>query len=246
MFYIGIIVKDRVDCLKVLLKSLQPNIEKVRVVDASEKPLYNQVKDLLPGCKKYIHNSIEEYKAVNHNKNILIHDFLNSSAEYLFLIEDDVKILDNDVFNNYIDISNKYNIPHLNAILKQDKNNHLVYTLENEIDVCNRIYGYFSFFSRDVLETVGRYAEELNHNCWEHIEHTARIHQKYNYDPEFFAFPDIHNSWEQIRYMSGKKITSTPKDIIEKDKQKMFNNLGWKNFPLESIKKLRLQNFINN
>ena len=246
MYYIGIVVKDRLSCLRTLLKSIQPNIEYVRIVDASDEPLYNQVKDLLPGCKKYIHNSLKGYKAVNHNKNILMHDFLRSSADYLFLIEDDVKILDNEIFDNYIRISKKYNIPHMNAILKQDEKNCIIYSLKSEVDVCNRLYGYFSFFTRQVLEHSGMCSKELNHNCWEHIEHTARIHRDFNYDPPFFAFPDIHNSWEQVRYMHGKKISSTHKDVIEKDRQKMFKMLGWKNYPLETTKRLKLDKFINN
>jgi hypothetical protein len=243
--YIGIIVKDREACLRVLLKSLQPVIENVRIVDASEMPLYQSVKDLLPGVKRYIHNSFQNYKAVNHNKNILIHDFLRSGEDYLFLIEDDTEILDCSVFQKYIETSKKYNIPHFNAILPAPKGTYIKYTLRDEIDVCNMLYGFFSFYTRECLETAGLYSANLSNQCWEHIHHTAKIHKYFNYTPEFFHFLDIKDSFKYLKYQGAPSVIKTNRKTIEKDKKKMFAELGWKNFPKESIKKLDLAKFIN-
>jgi len=240
--YIGIIVKDRLDCLKVLLKSLQPNIENVRIVDASDKPLYDQVKEYLPGVRKYIHNSLPNFKSVNHNKNILIHDFLMSGEDYLFLIEDDVQIINNDCFKEYIRISEKYKLVHLNAILKQDHKNYIKYTLASEVDICNILYGYFSFYSRECVETAGLYSTELSNQCWEHIEYTARIHQKFDFKPEFFHFPDIKDSFKMIQYQNAPTTSKTSKEIILQDKLKMFKMLKWKSFPTEVIKMIKLIN----
>ena len=237
MFYIGIVTKDRVGPVSVLLKSVEKHIEKVTIVDASEKPSYEFLKDNINGAKKYIFNSFKNYKTVNHNKNILIHDFLKSSADYLFLIEDDIKILDSDVFQKYIDISSQYNIPHMNFILPRFEK-HLVYDLNEDVQVCNILYGAFSFYTRKAIEKVGLFNKDLSHQCWEHIEHTARVHKAFNFQPEFFHFPDVKDSWEMIKYQKVPSVCNVEKSILDKDKQIMFKSLGWKNFPLESIKRL--------
>ena len=240
-FYIGIVTKDRPEYLKKLLKSLNEYIDKVRIVDASDNCQYHLVKEYLYGAKGYYYNSLENYRSVNHNKNIIIHDFLKSPCEYLFIIEDDVKIIDDDIFHEYIKVSEEYNLPHLNAILPFQNN--LVYTLDRKVDVCDMIYGFFQFFTRKCLETVTpHYRPELDKQCWEHVELTARIHKEFNYNPEFYHFPDIHNVYQYLVMMDAPTTTSVSKETIEQERQKMFNLLGWRSFPKESIKKLNINN----
>jgi hypothetical protein len=166
----------------------------------------------------------------------LIHNFLRSKADYLFLIEDDVEILDTNCFQKYIDVSKEFNFKHLNAILKQDERNQIKYTLAHKVDICNILYGYFSFFTRECIETAGLLSTKLSNQCWEHIEYTARIHKLFNFKPEFFHFPDIIDSYKMIRYQNAKSTSSTSREIIEQDKLVMFDLLKWKNFPEESIR----------
>ena len=240
-YMVGVITKDRYDGLKVLLKSLQ-NIDNVKVIDASEHSEIESIRKQFPNVQDFYYNIPRSFCQVVHTKNILIHQFLKGDYDYLFLIEDDVKILDDDIFDKYIEISNKYNIPHMN-FCSHPSEQETLYLINDDVQISERLLGVFSFYSRRCIQRVGMMNPALNNNCWEHVEHTARIHKEFNYQPSFNHFPDIVNSWEYIKMQRlPSVIGNKPIDILNNDKRIMLNSLGWVNYPLVSIKRFDINN----
>lgn len=109
----------------------------------------------------------------------------------------------------------------------------IVYTLNKDVKVCERVKGCFQFFTKECIQKAGLMNEKLCHNCWEHIEYTARIHKIFKYNPVWWHFPDIIDSYEYIKLqkISGS-IPQHNKKILEIDKNLMFKLLGWNGFPL--------------
>lgn len=232
-YMIGIVTHNRYDALNVLLKSLRNIKVPILVIDSSLNP-QSTTNNIV------YHNDLKGYQSVVHNKNIIIHNFLKNHYDYLFIIEDDIKILDIDVFDQYIEISKKYNIPHMNFGGRID--NQIVYDLNNDITIYENLQGCFSFYSKTALQKVGLMSPKLDKNCWEHIEHTIKIHQIYNYNPIFYHFPDIKNSWHYILMQDIPSIINSPEqqNIVQKYKKIMLNNLRWKSLPDVSIKRFDL------
>ena len=238
-FIIGVITKNRYNSLTVLLKSLKSYINNTIIVDVSDNINYNILQQY-----NYLKLFIPKNNtAVVFNKNRLIEYFLNQTNKpYLFLIEDDIKILDIDVFNLYIKILEKYNLPYLNFGGKND--DRMKYNINDDITVHENLQGNFTLYSRECLNSVGIMNEQLCHNCWEHVEHIARIHMKYNYDPVFWHFPDIKNSYEYIKEQEIESIINKDNnhsDWIQKDKSILLRLLGWSNLPNISSKRLNIE-----
>lgn len=236
---IGIVTKDRYEGLDVLIKSLKPLSHiNILVIDASDifrNPKY--ITDDYPNVQVF-RNDIRGYQQVVHNKNIIIHNFLRNNFKHLFILEDDIKILDCDVFEKYIEVSTKYNLPHMNFLGNPYLQENL-YHINEDIQVSEKLQGVFSFYTRECIERVGLMNWELCHNCWEHVEYTARIHKEFNFNPVFNHYPDISNSWEYIK-MQGLPSSIGSNNYIQEDKIKMLNSLQWKHLPEVSIKRLDL------
>ena len=238
-YMIGIVTFKRYDTLKILLNSLQRLQTCILIIDANEDI---QLVDYKPNIIQY-HNTIKGYTSVVHNKNIIIHNFIQSSYEYLFIIEDDIKILDVDIFEQYINISQKYNLPHMNFGGRPD-NDSIVYNID-DLSIYEKLQGCFSFYTKKCLLQVGLMNPNLSQNCWEHVEHTARIHQLYNYQPQFYHFPDVKNSWHSILMQSTKTSIYNTTDIIQQEKRKMLKILGWKSLPYVSLKQFDINSLKN-
>ena len=240
-YFIGIVTKDRYEGLDVLLKSLrQPTSVPILIIDVSTCfRKASVITDVYPNVTVY-QNTIEDYKTVVHNKNIILHNFLKTSYDYLFLIEDDVKVLDVDVFEKYIETSEKYNIPHMNFGNPSDK---MSYTVD-DLQINEKLQGVFGFYTKQCIKTVGLMNPLLCHNCWEHVEYTARIHQVYNYSPVFFHFPDIIDSCEYLK-LQKLKSTINSNEYVDTDKRLMCSLLNWKNFPEISIKRFNSKTIKN-
>ena len=165
---------------------------------------------------------------VGKSKNKVIKYLYDKGCDYMFVIEDDTIIKDNNVFEEYIKASKVTGIQHFNygpgtpfnRVQKQSFDIHNREILDQEsapiprkiidygnlqISLYQHVAGMFSFFTREVIDRVG-YMDEDFYNAWEHVEHTYRI-IKEGYHPPFWYFADIHNS---------HKFLSEHKDAIEK------------------------------
>jgi GT2 family glycosyltransferase len=170
-------------------------------------------------------------------KNDALKLLLEGQCDYLFLIEDDMVVIDPSVFEQYIEACCVSGIQHFNygpgspfnrkqKISGFDLHNRHLLDQSSEpnpklivdyktckVALYEHTVGMFSFFTKNVLEKVGL-IPEIYPNCWEHVDHTYEI-IKAGYHPPFWWFADLAHS---------DKLLQTAPDAIEnsaiaKDKQ---------------------------
>jgi GT2 family glycosyltransferase len=217
---IGIVTCNRPDYLIKLLDS-------IKYCNWAEFIIVNDGDKLdIPGYNYYIHTN-ETNLGVGKSKNIAMQHLLDKGCEYIFIIEDDMIILDDSVFDRYIRASKASGIQHFNygpgspfnrkQNIKFDLHNrHLLdqhsepnprlvvdYGDDIKVSLFEHTVAMFSFFTREVLEKVGLY-DDAYYNAWEHVDHSYMI-IKAGYHPPFWWFADL--------YDSHKYITEAPEAI---------------------------------
>jgi len=161
----------------------------------------------------------EKNMSVGIAKNSAMEYLMNQGCEHIFLMEDDILIKDEKVFEEYIKHSVVSGIKHLNFALHgpaNKKGSTGFKTLEDRKDVDGEpnprmvipypegqkiaLYpncvGAFSYYHRSVIEKIGLF-DPMFKNAWEHVEHTFQT-IKNNFHPPFWYFADIDNSWDYL------------------------------------------------
>ena len=208
---LGIITCNRPLYLQKLLESIHQNN------DLDELIIINDGKEITEIDISHVaHINNETNLGVGKSKNKALRYLVEKGCDYIFLIEDDMLILDQTVFKQYINASKKSGIQHFNfgpgspfnrkqSIRNFDLHNRHLLDEESEpnprviidykdtqIALYQHCTGTFSFFTKEVLEKVG-YIDENYTNAWEHVDHTYNI-IKAGYHPPFWWFADLANS----------------------------------------------------
>jgi len=216
---VGIITCNRKDYLVNLLESIANRNDLELVVVNDGDPLE------IPGWNYYVINN-ETNLGVGKSKNKAMQHLLDKGCDYIFIIEDDMIVLDDTVFEKYIQASKVSGIQHFNYgpgspfnrkqtisnfdlhnrhLLDQhsEPNPKLVVEYGNDIKVSlfEHTVAMFSFFTRKVLEEVGL-IDENYYNAWEHVDHTYCI-IKAGYHPPFWWFADIYESHKYLTEAPG-------------------------------------------
>ena len=212
---VGIITCDRPEYLYNLLNSIRPSCavdEFVIINDGGNIP----DPSFTSHCT-YLRNVTN--LGVGKSKNKAMQHLLDKGCDYIFIIEDDMIILDESVFDKYIEAYKKSGIHHFNYgpgspfnrkqdiqfdlhnrhLLKQDSEPNPKMILDYKtvkVSLFEHTVAMFSFFTREVLEKVGLY-DEAYYNAWEHVDHTYMI-IKAGYHPPFWWFADLHDSHKYI------------------------------------------------
>jgi GT2 family glycosyltransferase len=221
---VGIITCNRPDYLRGLLNTLPKEHEQkidCLVIVNDGTPTTNF--DLSFG--EWIDN--ETNLGVGKSKNKAMKHLVDKGCDYIFIIEDDMLILDSSIFDMYIEAHRASGIHHFNygpgspfnrkqSIQNFDLHNrHLLdqHTEPNpklvidygdiKVSLFEHTVAMFSFFTKEVLEKVG-YIDNDFFNAWEHVDHTYRI-IKEGYHPPFWWFADL--------YESHKYLTEAPEAI---------------------------------
>lgn len=139
-------------------------------------------------------------------KNVCLRHLLEKGCDHIFLIEDDIYIKDNQVFEKYIEASKKSGIQHFNfsqhGLMNKTRDGKpnpkfsVNYGGDTMISFYPHCVGAFSYYSRECLEKVGL-MDERYYNACEHVDHTYEI-IKAGMHPQFWNFADIANSWEYL------------------------------------------------
>lgn len=232
---IGIVTCNRPDFLQDCIKSI--DLSKV-----DEKVIVNDgTIDVRTPLFKVINN--KKNIGVGKSKNKILKYLFNKGCDYMFIIEDDTIIKNNDIFNEYIKASKLTGIQHFNygpgtpfnrkqnqsfdihnrheLSQKSDPNPRKIIDYGNiKISLYEHVAGMFSFFTRKVIKDVG-YIDEDFYNAWEHVDHTYRIIKK-KYHPPFWFFADIHNSYE---FLSEHK-NAIEKSAISKNSETFIENVN--------------------
>jgi GT2 family glycosyltransferase len=221
---VGIVTCDRIDYLDKCLKSL-PEINSPVVIINDGKT------DISGKIKQYKNNSFliqhETNKGVGISKNDALQYLLDQGAKHLFMLEDDIILLREDVFDKYIEAAKVSGIKHFNygpgSPFNRKQNSNIFWDLHNRhlcdqhsepnpkkiIDYGNDVkvslfehtVAMFSYFDREVLEKVGLHDEQF-FNAWEHVDLTYRI-IKAGYHPPFWWFADIFDSHKFLTEAPG-------------------------------------------
>lgn len=139
---------------------------------------------------------------VGKAKNKALEFLINQECEYIFLMEDDIEILDEKIFELYINASKSTGIKHFNFGLHGNHNldylgrpnvrKTINYPDSLKINLYPNVLGAFSYYHIDVLKDVGLMDENF-YNALEHVDHTYQISKK-SYHPPFRWFADVEGS----------------------------------------------------
>jgi GT2 family glycosyltransferase len=140
---------------------------------------------------------------VGKSKNDAFRRLLAQGVEHIFLIEDDIYLTGDRVFDRYIEASKASGIHHFNYSQHGLNNKTKQGRLPNPNAVANYsglkieffpyCVGAFSYYSRYCLDIVGLMDEEY-HNAMEHVDHTLRVILA-DLHPSYYFFADVFESW---------------------------------------------------
>ena len=155
---------------------------------------------------------------VGRSKNDAMKSLLEAGCSHIFLSEDDVKIINPNICQEYIRASKLSGIRHFNFAYhgyenKSSKGLPLPprKIIEDEdgvsIGLHRHILGAFQYFTEDVLRQCGL-MDPMYKNMFEHIDHTFRIIQ-HGFHPPFWWFADLLESYRFIDDLDPKHEQST-------------------------------------
>lgn len=226
---VGIITCNRPAYLQGLINSLNNSMSQFSelVIVNDGDPLSKDVASLGKGYDfthcTWIQN--DKNLGVGKTKNKALKYLYDNGCDYIFLFEDDMIVLDDTVFTQYIEASKISGIQHFNygpgspfnrkqKIQNFDLHNRHLLNQHSEpnpklivdyktkkIALYEHTVAMFSFFTREVLERVG-FIDEQYYNAWEHVDHTYCI-IKAGYHPPFWWFADLANSHELLTEAPG-------------------------------------------
>jgi GT2 family glycosyltransferase len=143
---------------------------------------------------------------VGKSKNRALRHLIDKGCEYIFLIEDDIFIIKDNVFDKYIEASKLTGIQHFNFSQHGVMNKAwpggipqprvIIDYNKIKIPFYPHCVGAFSFYTKHCLNTVGL-IDERYVNAFEHVDHTYEI-IKAGMHPPFWYFADIEKSWEYL------------------------------------------------
>lgn len=225
---VGVVTYNREDFFKKCINSI-PSVDTLVVVNDGSP--YNKL-----SYSNNINYIIQhkENKTVGVSKNELLRYLILQECEHIFLIEDDMLIINKNIFNEYIKLSKLSGILHLNfgyhglanKNINGVKNPRIIVNYNDNIKLAlnPNCVGAFSYYHNSIIKDIG-YIDENFKNCWEHVEHTYRIIKK-GYHPPFWWFADLANSDEYVNEQASNENNTT---IIRTDEwmQNLKNGISY-------------------
>jgi len=149
-----------------------------------------------------------ENLGVAHAKNQVIQQLLDRGCDYLFVMEDDMEILDRRAIVGYLAAHRITNIPHLNFHGHGDNLYGPPMYEAGPLAYWPNAVGSWSFYTREIFEQVGLMDEHFV-NAYEHVEHSWRI---YRGKLDYGIWPDVVGSELWIRAQAGALENSSIRD----------------------------------
>ncbi|WP_051526789.1 glycosyltransferase family 2 protein [Alkanindiges illinoisensis] len=250
---VAIITYNRPDGLEKLFNSLPHEFIDCFIIINDGKPI---VSDIIPA--QYISNNIHNL-GVGKSKNKALKYLMDNQMDHYFIFEDDVHIINQEIFHAYIQASKTTGIHHFNSALHVAENKKsngqpnplikIIYPNDVKISFYFTCCGVFSYYSKKCLLTVGLMDEQF-FNAAEHIDHTLRCSQM-NMHSDFWYFADISDSYiylkdtyNQENYQSVILVNSDSCQVIKNAKIRF--NLKYQINSVKEIEINSLFKFINN
>lgn len=212
---VSVITRDRLQMVQELIKSLdRTTFDEFVIVNDSEIAISSEYFPNHP--HEMIHT---RGSGVGVAKNAALKYLLDKECDYIFVIEDDMKMLRPDVFAAYINASKQTGIQHFlyNAHGPANRGGisggksipriTIEYPSGVRISLFQHCVGAFCMYTRESLEAVGLMDEAFK-NVWEHVEHSYRL-VKAGYAPAYWWWPDLVNSTDYIVEQACSETSST-------------------------------------
>tara|TARA_R110002050_G_scaffold6130_10_gene25997 strand:+ start:338 stop:1159 length:822 start_codon:yes stop_codon:yes gene_type:complete len=144
---------------------------------------------------------------VGISKNEAMKLLLEKGCEHIFIMEDDIFVMNDNVFSKYIKAAQESGVWHLMFGYHGPANKNpdtklpvprLVMKYDNGVSLAfNRhCVGAFCYYHKAVLNNVGL-MDERYINAWEHVSHSLSIVEA-GLLPGYWWWPDIANSWDYL------------------------------------------------
>lgn len=222
----AIITCDRPEFFKKSYDSVENNHNiTIVVIDDGEKSIDKSVE-----LERVHYIKTKGKQGVAIAKNKAFDYLLDNDCEHIFLMEDDVEIIDQNVFDAYINTSKATGLKHLNYGLHGNHNrdsygNPTIIKTVNygngiSVDLYPNVLGAFSYYHRSVLENVGLIDDEY-YLSMEHVDHTYKASLK-GYTSPWRYFADVHDSYKYLEDIVPDHKKSKIRN--EKNFQEIFKN----------------------
>ena len=196
---VGIVTCNRREGLLKLCHSLPRHLLEAVIVVNDGQP----EKDYHDLEVKLVQNP--ENQGVGRSKNTALRYLQQQNIDHYFLIEDDIYLKDERVFERYINAAAETGIQHFNFALHGQYNvnkeghprpRYQVNYPSLRLPLYPSCVGAFSYYSRQCLEHVGLIDEDF-YNALEHVEHSWRIIRA-GMHPPYSYFADIEASGDYL------------------------------------------------
>ena len=206
---IGILTCDRQDYYKICLSSVN-NI----VLNNTDAGFIYETACVNDGQTYVCNNSDVNYVSnhsfnlgVSYSKNELMSYLLSKGCDYIFIIEDDIEIINAQAFITYIQASNRSGIQHLMCGSFLPSRGESIETINYKnsnvsINIYRNCAGSFTFYTRECLLNTGMFDEHY-WNALEHVDLTYRL-SLLGYTTPFGYFADIANSGKYVKSIGGE------------------------------------------
>jgi GT2 family glycosyltransferase len=202
---LGIVTYNRPDYFKKAIKSVRKNLGDI----LDELIVYHDG----PLPKGYPKNTPhgKDNRGVAYAKNQLLKKLLDRGCEYIFVMEDDVEVLDRMAVIGYLAAHSITGIPHFNFYGHGDNlwMEPLAVMEGAPVVFWPNAVGAYSFYTREALEQVGLMDENFV-NAYEHIEHSWRIYRDHY---EYGFWPDVLGSSEWLMAQPDALKNSSIRDL---------------------------------
>ena len=160
----------------------------------------------------FYYHEYEENGGNCRSKNKAFEYLLEKGCKHIFLVEDDMLIKDENVFDRYIETAYRTGVYHLMFLKVADNMDHKRATIDG-LDLHRNPQGSFMYALDSVIKHVGEWDTGFR-NAFTHVDWTYRVAQK-GLMPQFWWFPDVENSQELIEEIPGSTENSS---ITNKEK----------------------------
>lgn len=224
---VGIVTCNRPEFCRVCLNSLpKSKIDELVIVNDGEPLPY----DLSFGYEITNNTNI----GVGKSKNKAMQHLLDKGCDYIFIIEDDMRILRDDIFEAYINASKETGIHHFlfayhgpankNGISggKPTPRTIIEYPSGLKLSLNQHCVGAFCMYTKESLLKVGLFDETFN-NAFEHVHHSYVL-CKNDYCTEYWWWPDLADSLDFINEQACSEQNSSirPRNDWQENIQKGF------------------------
>jgi glycosyltransferase involved in cell wall biosynthesis len=170
-------------------------------------------------------------RGVAHAKNTLLARLLEAGCDHLFLLEDDILLLDDRAVTEYIRVATDYGYHHMMFAHHGKANEGQEHYQDKELAYWPHCIGAWCYYTRECLEGLAAIEKEKGMdypglfdenfiNAWEHVEHSTRLGNA-GFTAWFGLFPDLVRSKEYITEIEGSiDGSSIRNDSVWRDRMK--------------------------